>query len=137
MFSPFNVLHYTCFVIPKDQIIGLPAAKHRVAVQEDVLLYVAARAMHIAWGHGRDNQPHAPIWPNGIVMDWRDSKHRGSDNQASAHMVRLMWFHRANRGPPLYIVRQAILDAISIAVDEGLLMPTVLRGGVVQLDDEC
>ena len=137
VFSPFNVLHYTCFIVPKDQIEALPAANHRVAAQEDVLLYVAARAMHLAWGLGLDNQPSAPICPNGIVMDWRDSKHRRSDNQASAHLVRLRWFHRAKSGPRLYIVRQAIIDAMSLAIDEGLLKPTVLLGGVVQLDDEC
>ncbi len=70
-------------------------------------------------------------------MDWRDGKHRLSENQTSAHMVRLMWFHQTNRGPPLHKVRQAILDAIAVAIDEGMLASTVLQGGVVQLDDEC
>ncbi len=56
VFNPFNGLHYTCFVIPKNQIIlGAPAADDaRIATPEDVLLYIAARAEHLAWRLGRD-----------------------------------------------------------------------------------
>jgi hypothetical protein len=136
--DPHNALHYTCFILPKDQLIAAGAnVPNVVATEEDVLLWVAARAQHIAWKFGQEHEPHVPIFPDGVLVDWRDTRHRRSGNAASAYLVRLRYFHRVSTGPPLHLVRQAILDAIALTVDDGMLVATVLQGGVVQLDDEC
>ena len=139
--DPFNALHYTCFIVPKDAIAAqnaAPRVRMRLPSIADVLLRLAAKAVSIAWAPVGGKTPEVPLLPYSVIaVDWRLSRHRGNADNTSAWLVRLRWFGPATDGPRLHLVRQAILDAIVAGVREELLSMDALTDGVVQLDDDC